>query len=174
MEIRFGLSSVRIATSLFIASMLTPLGSGGNLYVSSTNSFSKDGNNIWYLVDAVKNAVNKAPNVVSQISNQINIIKKAFSLTEDEVAKTLQITRKTLYHWKSNNMIPKDAEQHKFFTLYMLAKEWLDLGYPNDRAKIIQKINGETILSSLSQLDKDKTLFFGRYLLRELDNNDLI
>lgn len=171
MEIRFGLSSVRIAASLFIASMLTPLGSGGNSYVSSTNSFLKDGNNIWYLVDAVKNAVNKAPNV---ISNQINAIKKAFSLTEDEVAKTLQITRKTLYHWKSNNMIPKDAEQHKFFNLYVLAKEWLDLGYPNDRTKITQEINGETILSSLSQLDKDKTLFLGRYLLRKLDNNDLI
>ena len=58
--IRLGLSGAKIITkSAFIVSMFLATGSGGNSYVSSTNIFVSNSNNVRYLVDAVKQGVPK-------------------------------------------------------------------------------------------------------------------
>ena len=177
--IRLGLSGAKIITkSAFIVSMFLATGSGGNSYVSSTNIFVSNSNNVRYLVEAVKQGVPKK----NQISKQIDVVKKAFSLNDDEVSKILGISRKTLYTWKNNDSISRDKSRRKFFDLYMLAKNWLELSYPTDRNSIFSKeFNNETVFSLLNNFgkdlnnsNKDKILFVGRYLLRNLDSTELL
>ena len=157
--IRLGLSGAKIITkSAFIVSMFLATGSGGNSYVSSTNIFVSNSNNVRYLVDAVKQGVPKK----NQISKQIDVVKKAFSLNDDSISR--------------------DKSRRKFFDLYMLAKNWLELSYPTDRNSIFSKeFNNETVFSLLNNFgkdlnnsNKDKILFVGRYLLRNLDSTELL
>ena len=64
----------------------------------------------------------------------------------------------------------------------MLAKNWLELSYPTDRNSIFSKeFNNETVFSLLNNFgkdlnnsNKDKILFVGRYLLRNLDSTELL
>lgn len=168
---RFGLSGTRIiASSALALSMLIGIGSGGNAYVSSTSIPINQTNNIWHLVDKVKEKVSK-----NHISEQVDTVKKAFSLKDEEVSQILGISRKTLHTWKSNAVIPKDKSRQAFFDLYVQAKDWLELGYPSDRASIFSKNpNGESIFTLLCDGNRDKVLFMGRYLLRNADNGELI
>lgn len=118
----------------------------------------------------------------NQISKQIDVMKKAFSLNDDEVFKILGISRKMFYTWKNNDSIDDEESRRKFFDLYMLAKNWLELGYSTDRNSILSKeFNGETVFSLLNNFgkdlnnsNKDKILFVGRCLLRNLDSVELL
>lgn len=178
--IRFGLSSgAKIITkSAFILSMFLVAGSGGNSYVSSTNIHVNNSDNVRYLVDAVKQGISRK----NQISKQVDIVKKAFSLNDEEVSKILGITRKTLHTWRENDSIPRDDSRRAFFDLYILAKNWLELGYPTDKFSILSKeFNNETVFSllnsfgkNLNNSNKNKILFVGRYLLRDLDNAEVL
>lgn len=118
----------------------------------------------------------------NQMSKQIDVMKKAFSLNDDEVFKILGISRKMFYTWKNNDSIDDEESRRKFFDLYMLAKNWLELGYSTDRNSILSKeFNGETVFSLLNNFgkdlnnsNKDKILFVGRCLLRNLDSVELL
>lgn len=121
-----------------------------------------------------------------EFSKQIDIVKKAFSLNNDEVFKILGISRKSLHTLENNEFyfcnILTDNSRRKIFDLYMLAKNWLELGYPTDRDSIfLKECNHETVFLLLSKFgenfsknNKDKILFVGRYLLRNLDSNNMI
>lgn len=170
---RFGLSGAKIIakSSAFILSMFIATGSGGNSYVSPTSVPINNNDNVRYLVEAVKNSVPKN----NQISKQVDIVKKAFSLNDDEVSEVLGVSRKTLHTWRVNDSIPRDNYRRAFFDLYILAKNWLELGYPTDRASIFSKeFNNTTVFSLLKTSRNDKVLFAGRYLLRTLDSSELL
>lgn len=91
---------------------------------------------------------------------KLNFIKTTFNLTKNELKLILNI--------KSFKQI--DKNNFKLFKLYCLAKNWGELGFPNERRLLFKKImNVESIFDNLlkEDIDSEKILFYGRFLLRE-------
>lgn len=49
-------------------------------------------------------------------------IKKTFPVTVDELAKILQVTRRTIYNWRENKALPHKTTMQRLFTLTMVAR----------------------------------------------------
>lgn len=91
---------------------------------------------------------------------KLNFIKATFNLTKNELKLILNI--------KSFKQI--DKNNFKLFKLYCLAKNWSELGFPNERKILSKKImNVESIFDNLlkEDIDSEKILFYRRFLLRE-------
>lgn len=90
---------------------------------------------------------------------KLNFIKATFNLTKNELKLILNI--------KSFKQI--DKNNFKLFKLYCLAKNWSELGFPNERRMLSKKImNVESVFDNLlKDIDSEKILFYGRFLLRE-------
>ena len=90
---------------------------------------------------------------------KLNFIKTTFNLTKNELKLILNI--------KSFKQI--DKNNFKLFKLYCLAKNWRELGFPNERELLFKKImNVESVFDNLlKDMDNEKILFHGRFLLRE-------
>lgn len=118
-------------------------------------------------------SVNHDLNIVEK---QINFIKNTFSLTDEKLAGILGVERKTVHNWVKNNNISREGSRQKFFDLYVLAKDWLSLGYPTDKTKIVSVMSDElSFFDALASFDKEKVLFIGRHLQRQFeDESDLI
>lgn len=85
---------------------------------------------------------------------KLNFIKTTFNL-------------KLILNIKSFKQI--DKNNFKLFKLYCLAKNWSELGFPNERRMLSKKImNVESVFDNLlKNIDSEKILFYGRFLLRE-------
>lgn len=90
---------------------------------------------------------------------KLNFIKTTFNLTKNELKLILNI--------KSFKQI--DKNNFKLFKLYCLAKNWSELGFPNERKLLFKKImNVESVFDNiLKDMDNEKILFYERFLLRE-------
>ena len=94
-------------------------------------------------------------------------IKKVFHLTNDELAKTLGVTRKTLHNWATKGEISSPTDKQRLFDLNLLAKNWQDLGLKQDKHSFgIKIMDGKSIKDLLSEkeLNTDKVLFAGSRL----------
>lgn len=90
---------------------------------------------------------------------KLNFIKTTFNLPKNELKLILNI--------KSFKQI--DKNDLKLFKLYCLAKNWRELDFPNERRLLFKKImNVESVFDNLlKDMDSEKILFYGRFLLRE-------
>lgn len=90
---------------------------------------------------------------------KLNFIKTTFNLTKNEL--------KLIFNIKSFKQI--DKNDLKLFKLYCLAKNWSELGFPNERRLLFKKImNVESVFDNiLKDMDSEKILFYRRFLLRE-------
>lgn len=145
------------------------VGSGGSLNVQSA-SFDRPN----FSADDIYNSVVLAKDIVSTEKNkttkQIDFIKETFALTDEQLAKILGIQRKTLYNWKEKDHIPREGSRERFFQLYVLSKDWVVLGYPTDKSLLTSHFSeSQRLLESLESIDREKTLFVGRYLQRQVE-----
>lgn len=84
---------------------------------------------------------------------KLNFIKTTFNLTKNEL--------KLIFNIKSFKQIDKNDLQ--LFKLYCLAKNWRELGFPNERRLLFKKImNVESIFDNLlkEDMDSEKILFY--------------
>ena len=90
---------------------------------------------------------------------KLNFIKTTFNLTKNELKIILNV--------ETFKQIDKNDLQ--LFKLYCLAKNWCELGFPNERKLLFKKImNVESVFDNLlKDIDGEKILFYGRFLLRE-------
>ena len=88
----------------------------------------------------------------SSLANNINYIKSTFNLTDKELKQI--ICGENL---KNNTAINLD----KTFKLYCLAKNWVELGFPNNRGLIFRKIMKiESVFEiMLKEINEEKALF---------------
>lgn len=99
------------------------------------------------------------------ITEQLDAIKNAFILEDEEIAQILDVSIKALSQQKGSVAL---------FNLYMLAKDWVELGYPRDRNNLNLTLNGKSMFDLLCEGDREGALFVGRYLLRNAESGDLI
>lgn len=98
---------------------------------------------------------------------KINLIKTVFSMTEVEIAKSIGVSRKTLFNWKQRESAPSKKKAQNIFDLYLLAKNWKDLGFTTDSFELESPvIGGQSIKDLLNEdkLDSEKILFAGNRL----------
>jgi hypothetical protein len=90
---------------------------------------------------------------------KLNFIKTTFNLTKNELKIILNV--------ETFKQIDKNDLQ--LFKLYCLAKNWRELGFPNERKLLFKKImNVESVFDNiLKDMDNEKILFYERFLLRE-------
>ena len=111
--------------------------------------------------------LNKQTTILEQ---NLDFIKLTFSLTEEELAKSIGVTRKTLLNWKKYESEPNKEKTQKMFELYILAKNWKGAQFPTDNIKLNSPVlDGKTIKDLLqdSDTDSEKILFAGNRLMHQ-------
>lgn len=102
----------------------------------------------------------------------LNKIKSAFGLSEDELAKVLLVSRKTLNKWRNNTAEPMLPAVKRIFKLRDIADSWAHAGFADERRKLVQPIlEGKTVLDMLSEvvLDSQSILYAGSALYNMLE-----
>lgn len=170
-----GMSGGIILTTALMTGLSPSVGSGGTSAVRSTPLIDNTlPSHLQTQTDSMESANNQ--NNKSVVEEQIDFIKNTFSLTDEKLAKILGVERKTIHNWGKSNNIPREKARARFFELYVLAKDWLSLAYPTDKMLIATPLSNDlNLLDALASLDKEKVLFIGRYLQRQLEyGSDLI
>ena len=125
------------------------------------------GQNVRFVVDEPENG----------IEQKLDTIKKAFVMSEDELAQRLGVQRKTVFNWKKQQSSPKVDKAQLIFDLYLLAKNWLDAGFSTSSFDLNSPVlAGQSVKTMLHEatLDSEKILFAGQRLAhRSLENTDL-
>ena len=101
--------------------------------------------------------------VAETLPNHLENIKSAFSLTNDDLAKIIGVTRKTLHNWKIGK-IGNSEKRQRVFELFMLATDWNKIGFSKNKLDLNQPIvHGKSVVDLLSEenLDREKILFAG-------------
>ncbi|MDO4230432.1 MAG: hypothetical protein Q4C98_11510 [Capnocytophaga sp.] len=97
------------------------------------------------------------------LPNHLENIKKTFSLTNDELAKVIGVTRKTLHNWKTG-VTSRAENRQRIFNLFMLAQNWNKAAFSQNKHELNQPIiNGKSVIDLLSEeyLDSEQILFAG-------------
>lgn len=110
----------------------------------------------------------------NKLKDQYDLIMNTFYLKNKEMSEILNISLIRLNLSLLDNKIKNELVRQKFFSLFLITKEWLELGYPkfNFQSKEMKFSNNQTIFEILKELDKEKCLFFGRSLLRSKQENE--
>ena len=158
-----------LLATIAMSSGFTMAGSGSNDYDLS----HLIGQNPTSLSLTIKNSTVKEPSYknTNGVVHQLDFIKDTFGLYDEEFAQACDVTRGTLVNWRANNSIPRDKSRARVFELYNIAKDWQEQSFTTDRALIATPVIGnESVLDLLQaeQLDKQKILFAGRRLFRQL------
>lgn len=101
------------------------------------------------------------------LEEKIDLIKTVFSMTELEIAQTIDVSRKTLFNWKQKQSAPNKKKAQNIFELYLLAKNWKDAGFTTDSFELESPIiDGKSIKDLLKEdkIDSEKILFAGNRL----------
>lgn len=101
--------------------------------------------------------------VTETLPNHLENIKSAFSLTNDDLAKIIGVTRKTLHNWKTGK-IGNSEKRQRVFELFMLATDWNKIGFSKNKHDLNQPIvHGKSVVDLLSEenLNREKILFAG-------------
>lgn len=103
----------------------------------------------------------------NHLEDKLETIKSVFALTQAEIAKTIGVSRKTLFNWKQKEGAPNKQKAQNIFDLYLLAKNWKDSGFTTDSFELESPvISGKSVKDLLkeSKLDSEKILFAGNRL----------
>lgn len=118
---------------------------------------------------------NKKDSKVFEVTRQLEFIKNSFKLRDQELAKVVKKTRKTIHTWKETGIIPKDSSSERVYQLFILSNNWIDEGFVIDRrqlkAKIINKSSVFDMLTS-ETIDTQQILFAGNSLSVLSKNDD--
>lgn len=102
------------------------------------------------------------PQTVPMISEQIEAVMRAFSLTVTQAARVLNITRPTVYAWKKTEdpCNAEDPKHQRLMKVHDLVKQWLahDLGPMGDRNLVPFEDDRKSIVGYLSSPDLDDQL----------------
>ena len=112
--------------------------------------------------------INEQKNPLEQ---KLDTIKSTFAMTEEEIAESIGIRRKTLFNWKKQNSVPNKEKVQSLFDLYVLAKNWMDAGFSKDVFDLEAPVlAGQSIKEMLREpkLDSEKILFAGNRLAHRL------
>ncbi len=107
--------------------------------------------------------ISKPLEIIETLPGNLENIKNAFSLSNDELANIIGVSRKTLHNWKTGN-IRSSEKRKRIFDLFLLATNWSNSGFSGNRHDLEKKIlNGKSILDLLVEedLDAEKILFAG-------------
>lgn len=116
-----------------------------------------------------KNMINEQQN---KLKEQYDLIMNTFYLKNKEMSEILNISLIKLNLSLLDNKIENELIRQKFLLLFLIAKEWLELGYPKFNFQLKEmKYNNQTIFEILKELDKEKCLFFGKSLLKSKQEN---
>jgi len=70
----------------------------------------------------------------------LNQIEKTFGLNRAELARVCGTTRKSVYAWADGNATPHARNLQRLFELQLLARDWREAGFPNERARVHEPI----------------------------------
>lgn len=101
------------------------------------------------------------------VQEKIETIKSVFSMTENEIAEKINVSRKTLFNWKKKESAPNKAKAQRIFDLYMLAKDWKNFGFTTDKFDLESPVIANQSVKDLlneDKLDSEKILFAGNRL----------
>ncbi|MHA3112915.1 hypothetical protein [Acinetobacter sp. ANC 4193] len=119
--------------------------------------------------------VNQQKTVFEQ---RLDFIKSTFSLTEEELAESVGVKRKTLFNWKQQKSEPSKDKTQKIFELYLLAKNWKNAQLPSNPSQLNNPVlAGKSVKDMLQEvkLDSEKILFAGNRLAHQsIGEMDLI
>lgn len=125
----------------------------GNFDLKATIGMERSGSTI----------ISKPLEIIETLPGNLENIKNAFSLSNDELANIIGVTRKTLHNWKTGN-IRSSEKRKRIFDLFLLATNWSNAGFSGNRHDLEKKIlNGKSILDLLVEedLNAEKILFAG-------------
>lgn len=112
---------------------------------------------------------------VFEVTKQLELIKKSFKLTDQELAKTIKTTRRTIHTWKKTGLIPKESSSERVYKLFLLSNNWLDEGFVIERRQLKKKIiNRSSIYDMLTSetIDTQQILFAGNSVSVLSENDD--
>jgi DNA-binding transcriptional regulator YiaG len=100
---------------------------------------------------------------------RLSELKSSIGLADEELAKILKISRKTLHNWQHGSTIPNKTKLLRLVAQHNILRTWLSNGYPE-----ISKLNFEVKEQILSKLQKDNVdvddlLYFGSGLMLTAD-----
>jgi len=125
----------------------------GNFDLKATIGMERSGSTI----------ISKSLEIIEKLPSNLENIKNTFSLSNDELAKIIGVSRKTLHNWKTGN-IRSSEKRKRIFDLFLLATNWSNAGFSRNRHDLEKKIlNGKSILDLLVEedLNAEKMLFAG-------------
>ena len=138
-------------------------GSGGALYSD-------------LFVDATSSVVVVAYQDPNPLRSVLDRVQSAFGLGVTDLSRVASTTRKTIYNWLDGTSEPQKNNLERLFALDVLARDWSDAGYTNDRSAIRQPIvDGMSVIELLAeeQLDSELLLFAGSRLAMAASNRSL-
>jgi DNA-binding transcriptional regulator YiaG len=119
----------------------------------------------------------QVPSKANQISyaSKLEFIKDTFDLTNEQLAKVVGSTRKTVHNWSTGLNKPNRNKAKRVLELNGIAKLWINRGFTADRdSLLVQGQTGETLMELLSNdnLDTELVMFHGSSM--HIDNlNDI-
>lgn len=101
------------------------------------------------------------------LSTTLNEVAGVFSLTKDQLADCLLVSRKTIYNWIDGTASPQHANLSRLYELKLLCKDWKYRKLSINKQQLSEPIvNSKSMLELLKseKLDKDQILFAGSRL----------
>jgi DNA-binding transcriptional regulator YiaG len=108
-----------------------------------------------------------APDSEHTLSATLDEIAGTFSLTKDQLAECLQVSRKTIYNWIDKTASPQQANLSRLYELKLLCKDWQHRKLVVNKQQLSEPlVNSKSILELLQseKLDRDQILFAGSRL----------
>ena len=135
---------------------------------ASKKSTSYD--NSRYMVDRMSQASGSSINIkYNTRQSQLSTIKEYFTLSDEELANLVGVSRKTLYNWERQG-ISKEKDRQRVFELSVIAEDWNYNKLPTDKEKLFTPVLGSTSIMQMltdKELDREKIIFAGRRLAHQ-------
>ncbi|WP_151796523.1 hypothetical protein [Acinetobacter soli] len=106
----------------------------------------------------------------NSLVQKLDFISSVFFLNEEELASSLDVSRKTVFNWKNQKSNVSKAKAQLIFDLYLLAKNWSDADFSRNAFDLVSPIlAGQSVKDMLkeSKLDSEKILFAGSRLAHQ-------
>lgn len=135
---------------------------------ASKKSTSYD--NSRYVVDKMSRSSGSSINIkYNTRQSQLSTIKEYFALNDEELAKIMGVSRKTLYNWEKQG-ISKEQDRQRVFELSVIAEDWEYNKLPIEKEKLFTPVLGSTTVMQMladKNLDREKIIFAGRRLAHQ-------
>ena len=108
-----------------------------------------------------------APGSEHTLRTTLDEIARTFSLTKDQLADCLLVSRKTIYNWIDGTSGPQHANLNRLYELKLLCKDWQYRKLSINRQQLSEPVvNSKSVIELLKaeRLDRDQILFAGSRL----------